>query len=46
MYERHISVEDNIIFPLAARSLNESDKRAIADEMAGRRQVKLVPLSV
>src|SRR5215470_11767089 len=46
MYEQHIGMEDNIIFPLAARHLNERDKRAIADEMAGRRKVKLVPLSV
>jgi hemerythrin-like domain-containing protein len=42
MYERHIRIEDNVIFPLAARLLTEQDKSAIADEMAGRRKVKLV----
>jgi hemerythrin-like domain-containing protein len=42
MYERHIRVEDDLIFPLATRLLTEQDKFAIADEMAGRRKVKLV----
>ncbi len=42
MYERHIQLEDNVIFPLAARLLTEQDKSAIAGEMAGRRKVKLV----
>ena len=41
MYERHIGVEDSVIFPLAARLLSEQDRSAIADEMAGRRNVKL-----
>ena len=42
MYERHISFEDGVVFPLAARLLTERDKSVIADEMAGRRNVKLV----
>jgi len=42
MYERHIGIEDGIVFPLAARLLTEQDKSAIAEEMAGRRKVKLV----
>lgn len=42
MYEPHIGVEDELIFPLAARLLSDADKLAIADEMAGRRRVKLV----
>ena len=42
MYERHIGIEDVIVFPLAARLLTEQDKSAIAEEMAGRRKVKLV----
>jgi len=42
MYERHISLEDDIIFPLAARYLTQHDKSAIADEMAGRRRVQLI----
>jgi hemerythrin-like domain-containing protein len=42
MYERHISLEDSVVFPLAARLLSDRDKSAIADEMAGRRKVKVV----
>jgi hemerythrin-like domain-containing protein len=42
MYEKHIRLEDNVIFPLAARLLTEQDKSVIAEEMAGRRKVKLV----
>ncbi len=38
MYERHISIEDNTIFPLAARLFNDTDKFAIAVEMVGRRK--------
>jgi hemerythrin-like domain-containing protein len=41
MYERHICVEDGVVFPLADRLLTAQDKSAIADEMAGRREVKL-----
>ena len=41
MYERHIRLEDHIIFPLAARALIERDRSEIADEMARRRKVKL-----
>jgi len=42
MYERHIGIEDGIVFPLAARLLSEQEKSAIAQEMAGRRKVGLV----
>jgi hemerythrin-like domain-containing protein len=42
MYGRHIGIEDSIVFPLAARLLNEQDKIAIAKEMADRRKVRLV----
>ncbi len=42
MYKQHISVEDEVIFPLARRVLSDAEKLAIANEMAGRRQVKLV----
>ena len=42
MYQRHIRLEDHVIFPLAARVLTEQDKSAIAGEMADRRKVKLV----
>jgi len=43
MYKRHIGVEDELVFPLAARMLSDAEKSAIAEEMAGRRKVKLVP---
>ena len=42
MYKRHIGVEDELVFPLAARLLSDGDKSAIADKMAGRRKVRLV----
>lgn len=42
MYKRHISVEDEFVFPLAARVLSDAEKSAIAEEMAGRRQVRVV----
>lgn len=42
MYKQHISVEDDLIFPLAKRLLSDGDKSSIAREMADRRQVKLV----
>jgi hemerythrin-like domain-containing protein len=42
MYERHIRLEDGVVFPLAARVLSDQDKSAIAEEMAGRRKVKVV----
>jgi hemerythrin-like domain-containing protein len=43
MYKRHIRVEDELVFPLAARMLSGAEKSAIAKEMASRREVKLVP---
>jgi hemerythrin-like domain-containing protein len=42
MYKQHISVEDSLVFPLAARVLSDAEKVAMAEEMAGRRKVKLV----
>jgi hemerythrin-like domain-containing protein len=42
MYKQHISVEDSLVFPLAARMLSDAHKAAIAEEMAGRRKVKVV----
>lgn len=44
MYQRHIAVEDETLFPVAAKALSDGDKRAIAAEMAKRRAVPLVPL--
>ena len=43
MYKRHIGIEDELVFPLAARMLSGAEKSAIAEEMARRRKVKLVP---
>ena len=42
MYKEHIQVEEELIFPLAARVLSDTEKTAIGNEMAGRRQVTLV----
>ena len=42
MYEQHISIEDGVVFPLAARLLPQADRIAIANEMATRRQVRWV----
>lgn len=44
MYQRHIAVEDEMLFPVAAKTLSDDDKRSIAAEMAKRRAVPLVPL--
>lgn len=45
IYTGHISLEDKLIFPLAARLLSDADKAAIAGEMATRRKVGSVPES-
>lgn len=42
IYKQHIKVEDNFVFPLAARLLSSADKAAVADEMAARRELKIV----
>ncbi len=41
IYKQHISIEDDLVFPLAARLLSPTDKAAIADEMAARRQISV-----
>jgi hemerythrin-like domain-containing protein len=38
IYTQHIGIEDDQIFPIAARILSQSDKAVIADEMALRRK--------
>jgi hemerythrin-like domain-containing protein len=40
LYKRHITIEDSVIFPLAARLLSQMQKRDIAEEMARRRGVE------
>jgi hemerythrin-like domain-containing protein len=42
MYKQHVSVEDSVVFPLAARVLSRGEKMAIAEEMAIRRRVRVV----
>ncbi len=43
LYKRHITFEDSVIFPLAARLLTPMEKRDIAEEMTRRRGVEAVP---
>lgn len=40
LYRPHISIEDQMVFPIAARVLGESDQAAIGEEMAARRGIK------
>jgi hemerythrin-like domain-containing protein len=42
MYKRHIGIEEELVFPLAARLLSNAEKAAVAEEMANRRKVKLL----
>jgi hemerythrin-like domain-containing protein len=42
MYKEHIAVEDELVFPLAARVLSDAEKSTIAEEMASRRNVQIV----
>ncbi len=42
MYLQHISVEDDVVLPVAAQLLSKAERAAIADEMASRRKVGLV----
>jgi hemerythrin-like domain-containing protein len=42
IYEPHIRLEDEVVFPLAKRVLAEKDKAEIAGEMAGRREARLL----
>ena len=46
MYKQHISIEDDLVFPLAALLLSPADKAALADEMAARRKLVLRSMSV
>ena len=42
LYQQHISMEDDVVFPVAARLLSPAERAAIAVEMATRRKVRLV----
>jgi hemerythrin-like domain-containing protein len=39
IYREHIRIEDNVVFPAAQRALSRSQKSAIANEMALRREL-------
>ena len=43
LYRRHIAVEDQELFPAAARLLGAAELRQIGREMASRRQVRVDP---
>lgn len=38
IYKRHICIEDELVFPIAARVLSQADKAIIAREMSARRR--------
>lgn len=40
-YTRHIEVEDSVVFPIAAKLLLASDRKAVAREMAERRNLRV-----
>jgi hypothetical protein len=40
LYQRHITVEDEELFPAAARVLDDAQLRQIGLEMAARRRVR------
>jgi hemerythrin-like domain-containing protein len=42
MYRRHIQVEDDLVFPVAAQLLSPIDQSSISQEMAARRGAKVV----
>lgn len=46
IYKQHISIEDDLVFPLAARLLSSADKAAIAEEMISRRTDRRQSLSI
>jgi len=45
IYQRHISVEDNNVFPLAGEILTNTELEAVGQEMARRRSINLSSLS-
>src|SRR5262252_1342119 len=42
IYKQHITIEDDLIFPMASRMLSASEKQGMAYEMAARRKVRLI----
>ena len=41
LYQKHILLEDSLVFPLAARLLSPADKATIGREMAARRMLRV-----
>jgi len=39
IYDQHIRIEDNVVFPAAKRAMSRSQKAAIASEMISRREL-------
>lgn len=45
LYERHIAVEDNIVFPLARKRLSLEEQEQVRREMVSRRAITLIGAS-
>lgn len=45
LYRQHIKVEEQLVFPIAARLLSISDQTSIGEEMAARRGVRMPPVN-
>jgi hemerythrin-like domain-containing protein len=41
-YRQHIEMEDSVVFPVAARLLSNADRKVVAQEMAERRNIRLM----
>ena len=41
-YRQHIEMEDSVVFPVAARLLSNTDRKVVAQEMAERRNIRLM----
>lgn len=46
IYSQHITVEDDVVFPLAAKLLSAADKRAVGSEMANRRKIRPIQIEL
>jgi|SRR5215469_473086 len=42
IYKQHISIDDELIFPMASRMLSAREKQEVANEMARRRKGRLI----
>ena len=46
IYGQHILVEDNVVFPIAAKLLSVADRNAVGKEMADRRNVRPIQIEL